>query len=100
MASAKYPWEEWSDGEVHGLKHEGEDADESVTRFRNTLYMWAKRNEQNVRTRIDREDGEGEILIRFQMLPRDSEQDFSDIFRGGLEGFEPVELTPEGEIAV
>ena len=102
MAAARYPWEEWADGEVHGLKHTGEDAEEDVKRFRNTLYMWAKRNEQNVRTRLSPVEGgeDGEIMIRFQMLPRDSEEEFSDIFRDGLDGFEPVELTPEGEIAV
>lgn len=99
MAASKYPWGDWADGEVHGFQHTGEDADEDVKRFRNTLYMWAKRNDQNVRTKLDATD-DG-VLIRFQMLPRDREdQTFSEIFRDGMEGFEEVELTSEGEIAV
>ena len=65
-ASLKYPWAEWSDGQVRKLT-KGIDFTCEVENLQNAVYSWARRHDLKGRTSLASHD---QVIV--QMLPRDT----------------------------
>jgi hypothetical protein len=96
---ARYPWRDWTDGEVKAVAVRGEtemDAMERVKRLRNSLYVHSKRHDLSVRTLVDY--AEEHVMVRFQFCPKGAEDsDFSEVFSTGtLHDIEMLALDETG----
>lgn len=97
VSRTKYPWQEWADGGVHGLRLHPDEDPEAVERVRNALYVYGKRHDLSVRTRLDDEQA-GTVLLRFQLLPENANaEDFAELFWSNTLGaFDAVPLDDDG----